>query len=220
VLDGQQMTVSVTVYYDFSDTGAIFSQTITGIFNVHRPTTAPASPYQPDGAPTARILGGSLSLGVSGVANDMSFAHTITTDGFCAGQAGYVQLITSADVINANPPRAPLNVTALDAALGEFPADRQSSVPANTTTTLNKFYDAPAAGLPSGTFSVSEDVSFSTYLMFQPPGGIWVPLRLITWELHDHADPTWTPYNSNDGNTTKITDDKDRTDFPHWTTTW
>jgi len=216
VLDGRQMTVSVVVYYDFSNTGETFTQAVTGKFNVHRPTTALASPYQPDGTPTAEIWNNKLSLGDNNRHNDMSFQHQITTDSFCAGQAGYVQLITSADVINADPPIASPNGIALDKQ--EFPRGTPGIL-ANANTNVG-FYDGPYAGLPSSDIPVSEDISFSTYLMFQPPGGIWVPLRLITWELHDHADPEWTPYNSNNGETTKITGDNDSTAFPHWTTTW
>jgi hypothetical protein len=131
-----------------------------------------------------------------------------------------VQLITSADVVNSDPPIASPNGIALDTklGLGDFPRGTPP-VPANATTSV-RFWDAPDAGLPSSDIPVSEDVSFSTYLMFKPTGGIWVPLRLITWELHDHADPEWTPYNSNNGNTTQITGDDTTSDFPHWTTTW
>jgi len=190
-----------------------------GKFNVHRPTTAEGQPYQPDGSPTARILGGSLSLGVTGVTNDMSFKHTITTDSFSAGQAGYVQLITSADIVT-DPLPAPPNGIALDAALGEFPRGTPN-VPANTNTSI-WFCDAPSVPLPTNSVAfATEDVSFSTYLMFRPSGGIWVPLRLIRWELNDsathNADQTWTATGSaniiNGG-------DGDSFIFPHWTTTY
>jgi hypothetical protein len=124
VLDGRQMTVSVVVYYDFSNTGETFTQAVTGKFNVHRPTTALASPYQPDGAPTAEILNGNtLSLGIPSQANDMSFKHTITTDAYCAGQAGYVQVLDGdyTDPKNINCVEVPIKGPALDAHLANFP---------------------------------------------------------------------------------------------------
>jgi hypothetical protein len=75
----------------------------------------------------------------------------------------------------------------------------------------------------------SEDVYFSTYLMFNPnsSGSIWVPLRQITWELHDeathNADNTWTPHNSTvTGTTTEspAATDNESIVFPDWTTTY
>jgi hypothetical protein len=75
--------------------------------------------------------------------------------------------------------------------------------------------------LPASINPVTEDETFSTYLMFQPPGGIWVPLRLIQWQLHDEAQPNgvggWNAINSNDGKTTKITGDDPSSAFPRWT---
>jgi hypothetical protein len=188
VKDGQSVTASVRARYTLGTNPHLWDFTYTGQFNVHRPTTATASPYQPDGTPTVRILYGStLSLGISGVTNDMSFQHTITTDGFCGGQAGYVQLITSGDYTSSGTGLAfpAIPNTELDGKYGEFPADRQTTVPANTTTTINKFYDAPSDGLHQG--NAKEELEFSTYLMFKPNGGIWVPLRLIQWGLQDEA---------------------------------
>ena len=168
VKDGLPLTASVHVYYRCTPNGTLFDETITGKFNVHRPATSVAAHYE-DGTPTAQILGGTLLLGVSGVTNDMSFKHQITTDGFCAGQAGYVQVINRAD-IETYPPISPIN-DALDNALGEFPRGTPG-IPANTNTSV-WFYDAPSVGLPSSDVPVSEDISFSTYLMFKPSGGIW-----------------------------------------------
>jgi len=244
VKDGQQMTVSVDVYYDYYNAGKIFKETLTGRFNVHRPATATATPYQPDGTPTAVITNVtygvwmgktitatklSLSLGDGKGHNDMSFAHTLNPGNF-SGKAGYVQLITSADVQNSDPQiTAPLNYIALDGALGEFPRGTPT-IPANTATGVS-FFDGPAAPLPSQLFPVTEDVSFSTYLMFRPDpqdsSTIWVPLRLITWEVHDSADPSWTPYNYSDGSGARQTtttnpsgNDNESTAFPDWTTTY
>ena len=56
-------------------------------------------------------------------------------------------------------------------------------------------------------------MKFSNYLMFQPPGGIWVPLRLITWKLHDEAGNGVLLNGSN----ATITSDADSTAFPDWT---
>lgn len=224
VVGAAQATVSVDVYWRFSTATRLFKETVTGKFNVHRPVTVKATPYQPDGTPTAMILGNLLRLGNGGRSNDMSFSHTIKTDGFSAGQAGYVQVITSADWQTALPQPSLPECPALDARLGMFPRGTPD-VPANTTTNVC-FFDGPAIELKTVSFATCyEDVSFSTYLMFKPAGAgsIWVPLRLITWELHDEAiydNGTWIPHTYHDGNNTRITDDKPSILFPHWTTTY
>jgi hypothetical protein len=211
VLDGRQMTVSVVVYYDCYDTGETFTQRVAGLFNVHRPTTALASPYQPDGAPTVLVVGQILTLGNG--TNDMSFQHTITTDAYCAGQAGYVQVIDGdyTDPKNMTCVPVPINGPALDGAFGEFPADRRTSVPANASNSLlNRFFDGPYVVTWNG--CASEELNFQTYLMFQPPGGIWVPLRKITWNLKDES-MNWTVQA---GSSASQPDDSPTTDFPKW----
>jgi len=166
----------------------------------------------------------SLSLGDANRHNDMNFSNTITADNFCSGQAGYVQLITGG-AADFYPYSKSFGAIGLDSALGEF-ARGTPSVPANTTTGVS-FYDGPCVPLAISEATTSEDVSFSTYLMFKPdlkpgdPGpNIFVPLRLITWELHDEATfdtGTWTPHT---GTTTAAPPGTDSTDFPHWTTTY
>jgi hypothetical protein len=185
VMDTNQATVSVTLHFRYRKGGPVEERTITGKINVHRPMTAKGQPYQPDGTPTVQICGGSLSLGVSGVTNDMNFKHTITTDVFCAGQAGYVQLITSGNYTSSGTGLAqpPIPNTELDARYGKFPRGTPD-VPANATTGV-WFYDAPSDGLHQG--NAKEELEFSTYLMFRPNGGIWVPLRLIQWGVQDEA---------------------------------
>ena len=214
VKDGLPLTASVHVYYRCTQNGKLFDETITGKFNVHRPTTALASPYQPDGTPTVFGTNDALSLG-HGRDHDMSFQHTITTDAYCAGQAGYVQVIDGeyTDPALVNCIEQLINGPALDGALGEFPADRQTSVPANASgSLLAPFYDGPSDPMWNG--CAQEDLSFQTFLMFQPPGGIWVPLRVITWELHDQAmngvvqTPSTAPI---------IGDDATNPKFPLWT---
>jgi len=59
-----------------------------------------------------------------------------------------------------------------------------------------------------------EDLGFSNYLMFKPAGGIWVPLRLITWELHDAS------LNLTVQGGATITGDHDSTAFPDWKNTF
>jgi hypothetical protein len=156
VLDTNQATVSVTVYLRLTADGPLEKETITGKFNVHRPTTAQATPYQPDGTPSAVITNityhiwmgftinrtlPSLSLGDGNRHNDMSFSNTITADNFSAGQAGYVQLITSAD-IQTHPYGLQTAITGLDGALGEFPRGTPQ-IPTNTTTGVSFFEDIP-----------------------------------------------------------------------------
>lgn len=209
---GQELKASVRVYYRFTPNGAVWSDTIAGKFNVHRPTTAKGSPYQPDGTPTVFGTNNVLSLG-RGRDRDMSFQHTITTDAYCAGQVGYVQVIDGdyTDPKNETCVPVPINGPALDGALGEFPADRQTPVPANASDSLlNPFYDGPYVVMWNG--CASEDLKFQTYLMFHPSGGIWVPLRVITWNLKDEA-MNWMVQA---GSSASQPDDNPTTDFPKW----
>jgi hypothetical protein len=160
----------------------------------------------------------------------MSFRHQITTDDYDAGQVGYVQLITSGDIITDTYLKSfTATVNGLDGALGEF-ARGTPPVPASSTTPV-RFYDGPC--VPLATFTdnpTSESIYFSTYLMFNPntSGSIWVPLRLINWQLEDEAthnsDNTWNHYDYNDSTGTAIyatpPSDHETTDFPSWTITY
>ena len=236
------VTLFYRTYYDSLEKkwGPIETIKIKGLFNVHRPTTDKATPYQPDGTPTAvitnrqyNVLWGhtinatrlSLSLGDANQHNDMSFSNTITADNFCSGQAGYVQLITGGGA-DCYPYSKSFDAIGLDGAHGEFQRHTKCSGNYDNRSFL---YDAPSVPLRLSEATTSEDVDFSTYLMFKPDAGpgpnIFVPLRLITWELHDeatyNADGTWTPHNSTDtGTTTTTPPDHESTDFPRWTTTY
>ena len=213
VKDGLPLTASVHVYYRCTQNGKLFDETITGKFNVHRPTTALASPYQPDGAPTARILNGTLSLGVSGITNDMNFSHTITTDGFTSGQVGYFQLVSGSYTRSSDGKTVNVGGTHPDTELdNNAPTRGPFSISANTSNTVI-FQDAPADGLDMNN-NAKEDLEFSNYLMFKPDGGIWVPLRLITWELHDES----LNLTVQGGATTPI--DSPSTAFPDWKNTF
>jgi hypothetical protein len=215
----QQSTVSVTLYFrPYPNSGKILTLSCSGMINVHQPKTTVDPKYQ-DGTPTAQILGNFLSLGDNNRHYDMSFQHHIQTDNFSSGQAGYTQLITGGD-IQTHTYANPITGIALDASLGEFPRG-QPTVLANANT-WTEFYDGPHVILADNDSETSEDVDFSTYLMFKPSGGIWVPLRLITWELHDSAiyNTGWTAINSHNGEMTEIKSDEESTDFPHWTTTY
>jgi hypothetical protein len=141
----------------------------------------------------------------------MSFSHTITTDGFTSGQVGYFQLVSgqytgafgnTVDIGGSTPD------TELD---NNAPTRGPFSISANTNNTV-VFQDAPHDGLYQG--NAKEDLEFSNYLMFQPPGGIWVPLRLITWELHDES----LNLTVQGGATTPT--DNDSTNFPDWKNTF
>lgn len=211
VLDGQQVTVSVDLYYDFYTAGKIFKQTITGKFNVHRPTTT-FSKYD-DGTPTVMVTNGWLSLGWNRN-QDMSFHHQINSGNF-SGKAGYTQLIFGSYTDSGTGNLIDLTAngiknTELDN--GEFYRGK-SAIPTNITSTV-VFWDGPADGLHQG--NAQEDVDFSTYLLFQPDAGpgpnIFVPLRLVTWELHDEA-----AYGAVVSGNAVSPADNDCTDFPHWT---
>ncbi len=236
VKDLQPATIKVDLYFTVGPGAPWKYERLFGKFNVFRPTAEKAQPsdYQPDGTPTPQIVWAFqghdwLSLGDQASHNDMSFKHQINPGGF-SGNAGYTQIITSALVLNSESPHDLFNGMALDGKYGEIPIHRD--IPANINTSI-QFGDGPATGLPNNSLiPVSEDVSFSTYLRFQPdlrpgdPGpNIYVPLRLITWELHDHADPTWNAYPSSDMSgthmvTTQTPVDNKSTEFPHWTSTW
>ena len=126
----------------------------------------------------------------------------------------------SADVRTDPSPKQLFGV-GLDNKKGEFPRGTQN-IPTNATTSV-WFCDGPAVGLSESMSLTYEDCTFRTYLMFKPEGGIWVPLRLIQWEVHDEAytDPTsptgWKPITNHDGHSTGITGDESSIAFPHWT---
>ena len=212
VLGTNNATASVHVYYRCTQNGKLFDETITGKFNVHRPTTTTATPYQPDGTPIAQIVGNSLSLGTWGPTNDMSFSHTITTDSFTSGQAGYFQLVSgtytdrdTGSTFYVAPHGTGTPDTELD---NRAPTTGPFSISENTNNIV-VFQDAPQDGLDIN-HNAKEDLEFSNYLMFQPPGGIWVPLRLITWELHDES------LNLTVQGGATITGNADSTSFPDW----
>jgi hypothetical protein len=192
VLDALPGTVSVTLYYRNYDNstygvGPLHSITITGKFNVHRPAANFIPPSSFDGTPTVMIANYALALG-NGRDRDMSFGHQINPGNF-SGQAGYTQLISGNYTLSSSG--LPLNIapnsglgtpdTELDN--GEFPRG-QPSIPVNANSMV-VFWDGPADRLHQG--NAEENVVFSTYLMFKPSGGIWVPLRLVSWSLNDGA---------------------------------
>ncbi len=187
--------------------------TLSGQFNVHRPTTT-FSKYQ-DGTPTVMVTNNFLSLGWNRD-RDMSFGHQIQTDSFCSGQAGYTQLISGEYTLSSSglPIDVSTNGLALDT--GEFPRG-QPSIPANTNSVV-VFYDGPYDGLFNHS-SASMDVAFSTYLMFKPSGGIWVPLRLVTWNLKDEA-ANGAVFNQAGDGVGSGPSDNDCTIFPDWKNTW
>jgi hypothetical protein len=224
VLDANQATVSVTVYFRFRPDGPLEEETITGKFNVHRPTTAFIPPSSVDGTPTVMVTNDWLSLGWNRD-RDMSFGHQIQTDSFCSGQAAYTQLIdgagagtigyTSSSGVDGGE-FIPFYDTKLDGKYGKFPPrGNPPSVPANTNTVFT-FYDGPADGLFYG--NAQMNVDFSNYLMFKPdvvgPGpNIYVPLRLVKWTVNDEADN----YIYTKGNPVAAPSDNDCSTFPHWT---
>jgi hypothetical protein len=207
--------------------GQKFALKTTGKFSVFRPTTAkaPGTSYQPDGTPTAQVLNGWLRLGDKSRHKDMSFSHTIDPGAF-SGHAAYTQLINgdsncvvSPPIHNFNPNQ---NKTWSDQLTGMGVFSRgESNVVANAITTM-EFWDAPGIQL-SDNGTAYEDLKFSTYLMFKPDGdgSIYVPLRLITWELHDETlnGSTANTY-TEIGTTRKLTGitppDAETILFPHW----
>jgi hypothetical protein len=211
-------TVSVQVGWSDTQNGKIWTAKVTGQFNMHRPTTAQGQPYQPDGTPTAQVLGNILSLGDGNRHFDMSFQHEINPGNF-SGQAGYVQLISGEYTLSSTGLPIPIAPNGgagtpdieLDNMYGEFPRG-QPPIPANANT-LVTFWDGPWDGLHQG--NAKEDLTFSTYLMFRPSGGIWVPLRLVTWTLNDEADNYVLVKGSVTG-----PNDSDCTTFPHWENKW
>jgi len=209
-------TVSVTVKYCRYDNstygvGPLHTLTLTGQFNIHRPTITLYDPYY-HGAPQIQAAKGVLAVRH----HDISFRHYIKSD--FPGVAGYAQLVSGSWV--TTPIGAPLDGTELDGRLGEFPRGQQSINPTPSGYSLGMvyFYDGPSISLSDVLAPTSEDLSFSTYLMFKPAtsGSIFVPLRLVTWKVDDSAthnsDNTWTPSGS-----ATITGQGDTTTFPEWT---
>lgn len=149
----------------------------------------------------------------------MSFAHTINPGTF-SGSAGYIQVIDSLQITPWPPNLDPFDGPALDTA--EYPRGIHA-IPASTSTSV-LFWDGPQVGLEVDRLaSTEESASFFTYLMFKPDDGpgpnIFVPLRLIQWELHDeaiHEVGGWTARTSNVHGTTEITHNDPSIAFPYW----
>ena len=203
-------TASLNLNVWFTDGQSAKGQ-VTGKFKVFRPTTTFIPPISIDGAPTVMVTNGLLTLG-NGRDRDMSFGHQINNDSQFSGQAGYVQLIEGEYTVSSTG--LPLHVASnggagtpdIELDNVKFPRGTPP-IPADTSRPV-VFYDGPHVGLFQG--NAKEDLEFETYLMFQPDGGIWVPLQLVKWELHDEAIG-WTPQ----GRATKPSDDT-TTDFPKW----
>ena len=85
------------------------------------------------------------------------------------------------------------------------------SISANTNSTV-VFQDAPSVVLYNG--NAQENLAFSNYLMLKPAGGIWVPLRLVTWTLNDES----LNFTVEGGGI--ITGDAGSTNFPDWKNTF
>jgi hypothetical protein len=149
----------------------------------------------------------------------MSFEHNIQCFdaeagvGF-PGVAGYTQLLLGNYKLNGE---YDINGPQLDAKYGEFP---RGTPPISSISGGEPFfYDSPSLPLPTNLTPVSEDMNYYTYLLFQPngAGNIFVPLRLVTWQLHDsatHFPDGWHPAGSA---LSPPPQDSDCTDFPNWT---
>jgi hypothetical protein len=210
-------TVSVTVRYRYDKEW--FTETNTGMFNVHRPSTQFSYPNQ-DGTPTVMVVGGILALG-NGRDRDMSFTHQINPDNF-SDQAGYTQLISgyyTDPLTGVQVPIAPIGGlgtpnTELDQQ--EFP--RGLNAIAGNTNSIVGFYDGPYNVMYAG--YAKQDLDISTYLLFKPDVGpgpnIYVPLRLVSWKVNDDAQNG--AYSS--GNPVATPQDNDCTAFPWWANTF
>jgi hypothetical protein len=157
------------------------------------------------------VTNGWLTLGWNGNL-DMSFGHQIVATNL-SGQAGYTQLAWGE--YNQSSSGLPVAISTNGPALdkGEFYGGL-GSIPANTSTSVS-FSDGPRDALYPATQGAKMDVEFSTYLLFKPDDGpgpnIFVPLRLVSWELHDEAANTSVVKG-------EVGDPKDNdcTAFPHW----
>jgi hypothetical protein len=221
-------TVGVNVSYRFYKTGIWFTETITGKFNVQRPTTQ-FFKYD-DGTPTVSTNNGMLVLGTPGT-NDMSFKHQIIlTDGF-TGTAGYTQVIDGSgngDIgyisssLADNGSWKPIYDIELDNY--EFQSGQHSI---SSSGQEISFRDAPGEGLPVQN-TTHEKLAFSTYLLFKPdlrsgdPGpNIFVPLRVVNWTLDDEAQKDSSGnWSVTSGNPVPAPTDNVPTDFPHWLETF
>jgi hypothetical protein len=222
VKDFQADTASVVMYLHFAN-GQNVTINAFGQFSIFRPTATFTKPIPTHGSPTVGIINGTLALGQNGN-QDMSFEHTINAydaqigTGF-SGSAGYVQLLQGSyeDHFSQNTlyqiPDAGSDPAALDNAL--FPRGT-ANIDGNLGGTPI-FYDAPSLELPPDLSPVTENMQFSTYLLFAPSGGIYVPLRLVTWKLNMSAtyNGGWQPSSS-----PTVPSDADCTSFPEWTQTY
>ena len=80
------------------------------------------------------------------------------------------------------------------------------------------YVDPPGAACHNGDFKVSDSGSYQAFLMFQPSGGIAVPLKLIKWNWSGVAtsdtNGNWTLISSN---AVVTANNQYTTTFPIWT---
>jgi len=148
----------------------------------------------------------------------MSFGHQIISTNF-SGVAAYTQLISGEFTESGTGNWLPIvpdgGAGTPDTELDNKEFGRGTpSVSSSPEGTEVMFWDAPNVGLHNG--NGQENVNFKTYLLFKPDvvstrPNIFVPLRLITWNLQDEADNG--VYVS--GNPV-IPTDEDFSEFPDW----
>jgi hypothetical protein len=94
-------------------------------------------------------------------------------------------------------------------------AGLDESFPYPTFRPLYGTSDSPGIEVIAGSSGVSLSYSFSMYLMFKPPGGIYVPIRKINWGFDAAATKSGT-WGSPSGAPYVDPNDTDATSHPEW----
>jgi hypothetical protein len=182
-----------------------------GTFNVYRPKTV----FNPTYIGTPQVVANSALT----LYPPMSFAHDVQSD--FPGVAGYTQLVggeyTDSATGNILDVGGVTPQTELD--LGELYYGTQ---PITSTNGSLAFSDAPLVGFSPTTFMTSQNITLNAYLLFKPDGSgsIFVPLRLVTWNLNDSAQYVSGAWSVETGNPVAAPADNDTSAFPLWTNTF
>lgn len=179
-----------------------------GLFNMFRPQAKVTTQTTSVNVNSSR---GYLALVFAdSSARGITFYHTINTFGF-SGSILWAQVVSSpvyqlqdtSSTWHLVTPNGP-------APYGDDPIPYQGFYGPDP-------YDAPNLGLPSsGYMRAGASSSFEMWMMFQPPGGIWVPLRVVNWSWSGSATNGPSGWGLQSGNNSPNPTDFDTETYPVW----
>ncbi|HTB82834.1 MAG TPA: hypothetical protein VK742_04200 [Candidatus Sulfotelmatobacter sp.] len=201
------------------------STTVNGVklttkatFNVIRPNVSWAGfNYGTVAADTNYNQSGTwLHFGNPSTTPGLTFILTASIGDWSLGTYSEIQLINSNQVIHCQTNGQSIHQSAagLDGALG-------STNFGDSFYHYKLYFDSPAEPCRSSDLQVSDSSSYQTLLMFQPSGGIRVPLKLIGWNWAGLAtintNENWALIPGSGNAPAPSPNNTDATQFPVWT---